>query len=373
MLKKSKIFIFVLSVIFIMNSGLTVLAAEVNEDEPVLSADINVEDLDIPAYNVNASQSINNIANDAPTSYDIDESKEILDISAELRSRSAYSFADNPNASVTGTLSETNNMDFYFFSVTDTSRFLLAKLTSGNVNYVAQLYIVDSETGNATATNIYGFAGDLIQLNGLPVGEYVFVIFSNNSTYEQNYTLNINATNPAANISNVYYLANDLSIFVYETESGDVYGNGSLIYNTSTNTGSNLTWQRVDEFSWGSGYEQRTHQVFNVKIKAMSSPVSYSSAKASSDCAVLLYCDEGTSFSYLHTYYQSGVDHKYESSTKDTTGRTTPRALDEHDFTEGNEHILVYDMNEGSVIDFYSTLNLYYAGGYEAQPTITFY
>ena len=63
--------------------------------------------------------------------------------------------------------------------------------------------------------------------------------------------LYINATNPAANIMSVYHLASDLSIFMYETETGDVYGNGSLIYNTSTNTGSNLTWQRVNEFSWG--------------------------------------------------------------------------------------------------------------------------
>lgn len=102
----------------------------------------------------------------------------------------------------------------------------------------------------------------------------------------------------------------------------------------------------------------------------MSSPVSYSSAKASSDCAVLLYCDEGTAFSYLHTYYQSGVDPVYESTTVDTTDRTTPRELDELDFVEGNEHILVYDMNTGSVIDFYSTLNIYYAGGYEAQLNI---
>ena len=373
MLKKTKMFIFTLVAMLIMGSSLSVSAAEASLYEPVLATDIDIVDLDMPNYNVNVTMSDSNIAENAATSYYIDETKEVLDVSPELRNRSAYLFADNPNASATGTLSESNNMDFYFFSVTDTSKFLLAQLTSSNTDYVAQLYIVDSETGDATATNIYGFAGDLIQLNGLPVGEYAFIIFSNNNTYGQNYVLDINATNPAANITSVYYLANDLSIFMYETESGDVYGNGCLIYNTSTNTGTNLTWQRIDEFSWGSGYEQRTHSVFNVKIKAMSSPVSYSSAKASSDCAVLLYCDEGTAFSYLHTYYQSGVDHVYESTTRDTTDRITPRALDELDFVEGNEHILVYDMNTGSVIDFYSTLNIYYAGGYEAQPTISFY
>ena len=373
MIKKSKLFILILVAMLIMCRPVSAFAAETRSYEPVMATDINIVDLEMPSCNINVSQSIKNIASDTDTSFFIDETKERLDVSADLRSRSAYLFEDNPNASAAGTLLESNNMDFYFFSVTNASRFLLARLTSSNANYVAQLYIIDSETGDAVATNIYGFAGNLIQLNGLPVGEYAFVIFSNNNTYGQNYVLDINATNPAANIANVYYLANDLSIFMYETEAGDVYGNGSLIYNTATNTGSNLTWQRVDEFSWGSGYEQRTHRVFNVKVKAISSPVSYSSTKASSDCAVLIYCDEGTAFSYLHTYYQSGVDHIYESTTKDTTGRTTPRPLDENDFVEGNEHILVYDMNTGSVIDFYSTLNLYYAGGYEAQPTITFY
>ncbi|MBQ7955184.1 MAG: hypothetical protein IJ282_05490 [Lachnospiraceae bacterium] len=372
MFKKSKIFILATLAFLCISISLPVSAMEMGSYNTVYATDINVVDLDIPDYNESKTEDTNDI-NNTPTTYSIDEAKEVLNVLPQLRSRSAYLFEDNPNASASGTLTESNDMDLYFFSVTDTSKFLLAQLTSGNADYVAQLYVVDSETGDATATNIYGFAGDLIQLNGLPVGEYAFVIFSNSATYGQDYVLDINATNPAANITSVYYLASDLSIFMYETETGDVYGNGSLIYNTSTNTGSNLTWQRVDEFSWGSGYEQRTHSVFNVKIKAMSSPVSYSSAKASSDCAVLLYCDEGTAFSYLHTYYQSGVDPVYESTTVDTTDRTTPRELDELDFVEGNEHILVYDMNTGSVIDFYSTLNIYYAGGYEAQPTIAFY
>jgi len=185
--------------------------------------------------------------------------------------------------------------------------------------------------------------------------------------------LDINATNPSANISQVYWLQDDLSIFIYETEDGDVYGNGSLVYNTISNTSTTLSWKRVDEFSWGSGYEQRTHSVFNVKVKAISQPVKYTSESASSECAILIYCDEGTDFSYLHTYYQSGVNHVYESTTVDTTERTTPRALDELDFVEGKEHILVYDLNTGSVIDFYSSLNIFYEKEYEAAPIVNYY
>ncbi len=329
--------------------------------------------LHIPDLDVREEDNTYNILKDVSTTFGCDSSKEVLDVSTKLSSRGTALFQDNPNTSVSGTLTQSNDMDLYFFSITDSSKFLLARLLSNNADYVAQLYTVDSATGNAAATNFYGFSGDLIQLNGLPVGEYAFIVFSNNSTYGQDYSFDINATNPAANIVDVNFLSDDLSIFMYETETGDVHGNGSLVYNTSTNTGSNLTWDRIDEFSWGSGYEHRTHSIYNVKVKAMSPPVSYSSKKASSDCAVLLYCDEGTSFSYVHTYYQSAVDHKYESTTKDTTGRTTPRNLDDLDFVGGNEHVLVYDLNTGRVIDFCSTLNIYYAGDYEPQPTIKYY
>lgn len=373
MKRKSKMCTLILAVALIVGSSFTVFAAETDEHEPVFDTDIDVVNLEIPINDVTASMSDNDNISLTLSSYTIDETKEVLDVSAQLKSRSGYLFADNPNASAAGTLSESNSMDIYFFNITDTNKFLLARLNSSNANYVAMLYVVDSTTGEAYATNYYGFSGSLIQLNGLPIGEYAFIIFSNDDTYGQSYTLDINATNPAANLAGVYYLANDLSIFMYETESGDVYGNGSFIYNTTTHTGTNLGWRRVDEVSWGSGYEQRTHSVFNTKIKAISRPLSYSAAKASSDCAVLLYCNEGTSFSYLHTYYQSGVDHVYKSTTEDTTGRTTPRQLDEYDFAGGNEHILVFDMNTGKVIDFYSTLNLFYAAGYESQPKITFY
>lgn len=120
-------------------------------------------------------------------------------------------------------------------------------------------------------------------------------------------------------------------------ETGDVYSNGNLIYNTSTKVGNYLHWQRTDKVSWGSGYEQRTHMVLNATVKGMSKLASYSSKNASSNYVVLLYCDEDTEFSYVHTYYQSAPDHIYDSTTVDTTGRETPRKLDSVDFAGGAE------------------------------------
>lgn len=361
--KTRKIVAIIMSAIMIMGSVLTVYADD---------------GINIVSRQNDISDQLSKDSYEMVQLSDIADGRNILDAERDYspvieHTRSAAALADNPNTQVTGTLTTDNLQDLYFFSITDSNRFLLARLTSTNSNYVALLYMYDNNAEEYVQTSIYGFAGTLIQLNGLPVGDYVFAIFSYDGTYGDSYTFDINATNPAANLSSVKYIATDLSIFIFETTDGDIYGNGKFIYNTSATINSNLTWQRVSENNWGSGYEQRTHNVYNVHVASMSGPVSYSSSYASSNCAVLLYCDIGTGFSYFHSYYQSGNPPVHEMSWEDTTGRTTPRALDQADFTGGNQHILIYDIVTGQCIDFYSTLNVYYAAGYESAPVITFY
>ncbi|EPX60302.1 hypothetical protein D187_002388 [Cystobacter fuscus DSM 2262] len=39
--------------------------------------------------------------------------------------------------------------------------------------------------------------------------------------------------------------------------------------------------------------------------------------------------------------------------------------------TNWGDQILIYDLNTGKPIDFFSVLNFYYASGVEAVPTIT--
>lgn len=361
-MRKSRLIVsFVMLLVMMLGHTVSAYANNMNS----ASTDTNSINLSKPTYKV-----IEDIDIVSDNSLD-DSNRHYLPVIE--RSRSAAALADNPNTQVTGTLTTDNPQDLYFFSITDSNRFLLARLTSTNSNYVALLYMYDNNAEEYVQTSIYGFAGTLIQLNGLPVGDYVFAIFSYDGTYGDSYTFDINATNPAANLSSVKYIATDLSIFIFETTDGDIYGNGKFIYNTSATINSNLTWQRVSENNWGSGYEQRTHNVYNVHVASMSGPVSYSSSYASSNCAVLLYCDIGTGFSYFHSYYQSGNPPVHEMSWEDTTGRTTPRALDQADFTGGNQHILIYDIVTGQCIDFYSTLNVYYAAGYESAPVITFY
>lgn len=280
---------------------------------------------------------------------------------------------DNPNTKLTGELTEQISYYYYVFSVKDSSKLLLATLISENSDYAAVLCKVD-ENGKLESTGILGSKGSLIHLNGLPIGNYAFVIYSISENRGQKYSFYINASNPSADIKSTPFLSTkgDVTKTIIEYTTGDVYANGKLIYNTSTRTGSNLEWERVNEVTWTGGYEQRTHKVSSPKIKMISKPASYSSSYASSDSVVLIFCDVDTVFTYFHSKYQSGPDHFYDKSFIDTFGKLTPRSLDKQDFEGGNEHILVFDLNSGKVIDFYSQLNVYYGAGYESDPEIEF-
>lgn len=349
---------------------------EVSYREEIGEANFSILDLGSTSESSDESLDIGNI-NEVST-LEIDESKETLDISARLRQRGAWLFENNPNIGVNGQLTSANTMDIYFFSITGGNKFMLAMLLSNNSNYVAQLYMVDNATGDATPTNIYGFAGSLIGLNGLPNGDYAMVIFSTGSV-GNNYTFNMNATNPAGNIKNQICLTSDLSVFAYENTSGDVYGNGTYVYNTVTKTGANFDWQRVFDRSWtenGYGvYESRTHHVWNVKINSVNNNVyKYISTNASSDAVMLIHCDIGTFFSYLYTYrhlnYELPPELRFISSVYDTYGKQTPRQLEASDMID--DHILVFDLYTGKVIDFYSPLNLYYYLGAESATIIPY-
>lgn len=280
---------------------------------------------------------------------------------------------DNPNTKLTGELTEQISYYYYVFSVKDSSKLLLARLTSENSDYAAVLCKVD-ENGKLESTGILGSIGSLIHLNGLPVGNYAFLIYSISENRGQKYSFYINASNPSADIKSTPFWSSkgDVTKAIIEYTTGDVYSNGKLIYNTSTRTGSNLEWERVNEVTWTGGYEQRTHKVSSPKIKMISKPASYSSSYASSDSVVLIFCDVDTVFTYFHSKYQSGPDHFYDKSFIDTFGKLTPRSLDKQDFEGGNEHILVFDLNSGKVIDFYSQLNVYYGARYESDPEIEF-
>lgn len=285
----------------------------------------------------------------------------------------APAFSIQSNFNVNGSIMDFNESlvasdtdDMWFFNVA-TDRTMLFKLLSTNTNYIAQLYIVDWSTGQATPTNVGVYAGGQLTLGQLPAGDYLIRVYSA-GTVGDTYTLRMNATNPS-NPSSILSATSTLRNVVASYSNGDIYANGSYVANTQ-GYNANLEWEREFYFSWGNGYNSRTHSIFNVKVRSVSAPVSYSSSYASSNNALLIYLDKGTSFMHHASYYQSGPNHVYESSFEDVTGRITPRYLDQQDFDYWGDHILVYDLNTNRAIDFYSVLNFYYGTGVEAAPVV---
>lgn len=136
---------------------------------------------------------------------------------------------------------------------------------------------------------------------------------------------------------------------------------GKYVLNTNESN-PHLDWERNYYFSSGGGYSQRKHSISNVKVKSISRPVSYTSSYASSDNAIMIYLNPGTSFTYHESQYQSGTNPYYHSSFIDILGKNTPRKIDSDDFNYG-DHILILNLNTGQPIDFYSVLNFYYGAG----------
>ncbi|MGG6313256.1 hypothetical protein [Paenibacillus macerans] len=305
-------------------------------------------------------KSVDNIAPDKKAGIAVDRpvvANAVYDVPGSIMDYSDSLQADDPD-------------DMWFFSV-DTDRSMVLQLLSGNMDYMVQLYIVDWSTGQAYPTSVGTYAQSRIGLKNLPAGDYMFYVASG-GTVGDDYALQANVSNPA-NYATVKYFTDSLDIMMVAYENGDVYSNGAFIYNPNNTsaTYANLDWAREFYFSWGSGYNSRTHKIYNPTIKSVSAPYSYSSSYASSDNVLLIYAGTGTGFMYHEAYYQSGPDHVYESSFDDTLGKRTPRNLDEDDLTNWGDHILIYDLNTNKTIDFYSVLNYYYAAGIEPNPVFT--
>lgn len=267
----------------------------------------------------------------------------------------------------TDSLTTADSADLFFFSASS-NKTLLAQLLSTNNDYELELYLVDWSNMVLYNTGIVKANNELLVLTDLPTGDYALEIRSKGSLGD-NYNLNMNASNPA-NFTEVLTLTNSLKQFVAKYADGSVYTNGKYVLNLNGDN-SHLDWERNFRFSDNGGYTQRNHSISNVKIKNISQPISYSSSYASSNNAIMIYLNTGTSFMYHESQYQSGKNPYYHSSFVDTLGKTTPRQIDTDDFNYG-DHILIFDLNTGQPIDFYSVLNFYYGAGIEKLPTINY-
>ncbi|AET57663.1 hypothetical protein HPL003_04470 [Paenibacillus terrae HPL-003] len=274
----------------------------------------------------------------------------------------------------TDSLTTADPTDFWFFNV-PTDRSILAQIRSSNPNYRFDLYSIDWSTGTASLTGFGGKASELKFATDLKAGDWGLRVTSTGAVGES-YSIHMNAASPADSPINgktakLTSYSNNLIYTVIEYPNGDIKVNGAQIANTTT-VNPNLNWNREFYFSYGGSYNSRTHDVSEVRVKSITTPVKYTSNYASSDNAVLIVLNEGTLFTYFESAYSSGNPPYYSSSFVDTNGRVTPRRLDFIDMA-GDPDILVYDLDKKKVIDFASSLNYYYAKGIEPNPTVVYY
>ncbi|RRJ62257.1 hypothetical protein EHV15_04305 [Paenibacillus oralis] len=359
----------VLTVLVLLFVIVGLCGSAVSADEPNVETKLpeaKLQAFDASALELPGASSLGTAETDLKTFDGVDSDKKSgIAVERPIVTNAVYE-VDGSLMNFTDSLQVDDPDDFWFFSV-NTDRSMVLKLLSGNSDYLAQLYIVDWSTGQAYPTSVGAYAQTQIALKNLPAGDYVFRVYSEGSVGD-NYTLRMNAANPA-DYSSLLSISDSLKYVVASYANGNIYSSGVLVGNTQSYN-SHLDWTREFYFSWGSGYNSRTHKISNVKIASVSAPVSYTSAYASSNNAILIYLNEGTSFMHHAAYYQSGPDHIYESTFDDTLGKRTPRYLDEEDIEGYGPHILVYDLNTQKAIDFYSVLNYYYAAGIEAAPTV---
>ncbi|WP_338553506.1 hypothetical protein [Paenibacillus sp. KS-LC4] len=268
-------------------------------------------------------------------------------------------------------LTASNPQNFYFFSVA-TPRSIIFRTESTNASYRVDLYQIDWSTGTAYPSGIGNTSGNLSAANNLPAGDFGLLVTST-GTVGAAYNIQSNASAPSGAIS-FTQSSSLLQSVVWKYANNDLYLNNKRIANTSDAANSNpqLDWERVYYFSYGGGYNSRTHSISDARVNYITTAVNYQSTYASSNNAVLIVLKEDTLFTYHYSTFASGPPTQYFQTFVDTKGLTTPRRFGFLD-TIGNPNILVYDLNTNKVIDFVSSLNYYYANGIEPAPTVNYY
>ena len=340
----------------------TVYAEEVSEapaDEFVTVENMDKVDLSLPEEE---GADLSSLIRDIPE-LEVETGNEAPETFNALNKRESV-LPNDPRATVTGSLTEDNTSEVHLFSLTE-DKVVALKLTSPNETYVAWLFTVDYETGTVEPQKVTVPSTQTSGSNPtymlFPAVEHAFIILASGGGGGDSYTFQINATNSSQNLDGILLCTEREFNLLVVTLDGGLYYDGKYTFNL--NKVDQLSWERNEDLTWSGGYRHRSHDVYNVQFGGIKTPCTWRATSASSNNAILIACDVGTGFSYMQSYYQSGSSH--EMSFVDTHGKTTPRNLDEDDFANGNQHILVFDVDTGKVIDFYSTLNIYYLSGGE--------
>lgn len=288
--------------------------------------------------------------------------------------------------SFTYTLSTSNSVDFILFT-SSVPRTVYYRLSSSNGNYRVQPGFVDS-AGSVWVYSQISSPGGIVgfpfpETNGSRIYN-CFVVFSNGSLGDQ-YTLTWNKTSFA--VDETLYLSPDFTIVVtlagnYISLNGvsTIYlGNGGSAWGDGS---SQLNWTAGWSLTTPTGYSRRTITVNDPHINRdnltyansiVTSYTCYGPSAASSDLAIWLELDYNTLYQNWRSVYNQNASPPLSTNTDDYLGFSTARRLytEPIEWTIGDKHYLVVDIQSGTSIDLFGLHNLFYVyDGYQL-PTYT--
>lgn len=281
----------------------------------------------------------------------------------------SQSFIQNGVLSLTDSLTAADPNDLYLFSISN-DRFMNLTIESSNPNYVVIFAVVDYATGSVTPINAGAFAGEIYQLNGFPAGDWGLYVYSTDGSVGDDYTIKCNFANPAGNLR--YYLSDDYKQCMIQLKSTNkIYDNGNTI-NWNAINGVDIKWESHD--SWpaynegdpthpGTEYLDMTIQEGTVRSVGYGSFVTN---RMNIPHALFVNLDVDTLWTYKNSIVVGG---DYYMTMKDLYGYDTPRRLNYDDVRdpEGAPVCMIFDLDTGKYVNFYSNLNKYFAGGGEKQ------
>lgn len=257
-------------------------------------------------------------------------------------------------------LTETDVDDYYFFS-TSATKFLAFKINSTNANYVVEVGVVNWDNGMYYPTSYQtNPSTGTVWLNGVAAGDYALRVYSTD-TVGDSYTVTANALCPSS-VSDIYYESADLSLLVVKLNSGAIYQN-NINLETQANKVLASPVELCLEDSWPvypSGTEYYTHDIADGTIRSISAGSFYTN-KRSVKNALFVKLGEETLWTYTHSIVNNGSTLSFI----DVTGQKTPRRFDYFDVKSGSwgDHYLIYDIDAGRYVDFFSVFNVFFSSG----------
>ena len=252
----------------------------------------------------------------------------------------------------TETLTEEDIDDYYFFSVTST-KFLSFKINSPNADYHVELGLMDWDEGMYYATTIKGnTAAGSVWVQDVPSGDYALHIYSD-GTVGDSYTVAANTLCPS-NVTGVYYESDDLSTIVTRVGTSTIYQNNMNVSNQL-----NSVLNKPVAFFMEDSWPVYPSGIDDGKVQSISTGTFYTNVRTIKN-ALWVKLDVGTLWTYTHSIVNNGSTLSFI----DLAGRKTPRRFDSWDVGgDFGDHYLIYDMDTGKYVDFYSLHNVFFASG----------